>query len=183
MSGSAVTLTLSSAVMFDDEVTVSYRPGIFKLREKAAAKAEAAALSATAVTNNTPSLTPPMLTSAIVDGDILTLTYGEALDEDSVPASTDFTVMVGSDPSRAITGVAVKGSAVTLMLATRVRGDDEVTVSYRPGTNKIQHLEGNPDPGWVGDDLRAPPGNRLEGTRLATKRASATYCAALGART
>ena len=116
MSGSAVTLTLSSAVMFDDEVTVSYRPGIFKLREKAAAKAEAAALSATAVTNNTPSLTPPMLTSAIVDGDILTLTYGEALDEDSVPASTDFTVMVGSDPSRAITGVAVKGSAVTLML-------------------------------------------------------------------
>jgi uncharacterized repeat protein (TIGR02059 family) len=149
VSGPTVTLTLSSAVMFDEAVTVSYRPGIFKLREKSAAKAEATALSATAVTNNTPSLTPPMLTSAIVDGDTLTLTYGEALDEESVPASTDFTVMVGSDPSRAITGVAVKESAVTLTLATRVRGDEVVTVSYSPGTNKIQDMEGNPDPGWV----------------------------------
>ena len=149
VSGPTVTLTLSSAVMFDEAVTVSYRPGIFKLREKSAAKAEATALSATAVTNNTPTLTPPMLTSAIVDGDTLTLTYGEALDEDSVPASADFTVMVGSDPSRAITGVAVKESAVTLTLATRVRGDEVVTVSYSPGTNKIQDMEGNPDPGWV----------------------------------
>jgi uncharacterized repeat protein (TIGR02059 family) len=152
VSGPTVTLTLSSAVMFDEAVTVSYRPGIFKLREKSAAKAEATALSATAVTNNTPSLTPPMLTSAIVDGDTLTLTYGEALDEESVPASTDFTVMVGSDPSRAITGVAVKESAVTLTLATRVRGDEVVTVSYSPGTNKIQDMEGNPDPGWVGKE-------------------------------
>ena len=33
------------------------------------------------------------------------------------------------------------------------------------------------------DDLRVPPGNRLEAARLATKRASAAYCAALGART
>ena len=33
------------------------------------------------------------------------------------------------------------------------------------------------------DDLRAPHGNRLEAARLATKCASATYCAALGART
>ena len=40
-----------------------------------------------------------------------------------MPAATDFTVMVGSDPSRAISSVAVKGSAVTLMLATRVRGE------------------------------------------------------------
>ena len=33
------------------------------------------------------------------------------------------------------------------------------------------------------DDLRAPHGNRLEAARLATRRASATHCAALGART
>ena len=48
----------SSAVMPGDAVMVSYTPGIFKLREKSAAKAEAAALSATAVTNNTPSSLP-----------------------------------------------------------------------------------------------------------------------------
>ena len=34
------------------------------------------------MTNNTPSSTPPKLTSATVDGATLTLTYGEALDED-----------------------------------------------------------------------------------------------------
>ena len=49
------------------------------------------------------------------------------------------------------------------LIVSRQRNDFNVKATNRP------------------DDLRAPPGNRLEAARLATQRASATYCAALGA--
>ena len=47
-----------------------------------------------------------MLTTAAVDGSMLTLTYDEALDEGSTPAPGDFTVQVASDPDRGISSVA-----------------------------------------------------------------------------
>ena len=151
VEGAKVTLTLVTAVMHGDAVTVSYDvPGTRMLRDKARpTKNDVANIPATVVTNNTPASTPPTLTSATVDGATLTLTYGEPLDEDSVPAATDFTVMVGSDPSRTVTGVDVKGSAVILTLAARVRSGEVVTVSYTPGTNPVQDVDGNADPGWT----------------------------------
>ena len=89
----------------------------------------------------------PSFLSAAVDGSSLTLTYGEALDGGSRPASGDFTVEVGGS-GRSVTGVSVSGSVVTLTLNPAVEhGDTGIRVSYTVptgvGANPIQDEVGN----------------------------------------
>ena len=85
----------------------------------------------------------PSLLSAAVDGSSLTLTYGEALDGGSRPASGDFTVEVGGS-GRSVTGVSISGSVVTMTLNPAVEhGDPGIRVSYTPGTNPIRDAVGN----------------------------------------
>ena len=85
----------------------------------------------------------PSLLSAAVDGSSLTLTYGEALDGGSRPASGDFTVEVGGS-GRSVSGVSISGSVVTMTLNPAVEhGDTGIRVSYTPGTDPIQDEVGN----------------------------------------
>ena len=89
----------------------------------------------------------PSFLSAAVDGASLTLTYGEALDGGSRPASGDFTVEVGGS-GRSVSGVSVSGSGVTLFLNPAVEhGDTGIRVSYTVptgvGANPIQDEVGN----------------------------------------
>ena len=89
----------------------------------------------------------PVFVSAAVDGSSLTLTYGEALDGGSRPASGDFTVEVGGS-GRSVSGVSVSGSVVTLTLNPAVEhGDTGIRVSYTVptgvGANPIQDEVGN----------------------------------------
>ena len=80
--------------------------------------------------NGTPRETvPPELSGASVDGATLTLTFNEALDGNSAPPTTAFTVTVNGNV-RAVDSVDVSGSSVTLMLASAVTPQDTVTVSY-----------------------------------------------------
>ena len=85
----------------------------------------------------------PAFVSAAVDGSSLTLTYGEALDGGSRPASGDFTVEVEGG-GRSVTGVSMSGSVVTLTLNPAVeQGDTGIRVSYSPGANPIRDAVGN----------------------------------------
>ena len=89
----------------------------------------------------------PAFSSAAVDGASLTLTYGEALDGGSRPASGDFTVEVDGS-GRSVSGVSVSGSVVTLFLNPAVEhGDTGIRVSYtvptEVGANPIQDEVGN----------------------------------------
>ena len=89
----------------------------------------------------------PSFLSAAVDGSSLALTYGEALDGGSRPASGDFTVEVDG-AGRSVTGVSVSGSVVTLTLNPTVEhGDTGIRVSYTVptgvGANPIQDEVGN----------------------------------------
>ena len=89
----------------------------------------------------------PSLLSAAVDGSSLALTYGEALDGGSRPASGDFTVEVDGS-GRSVTGVSISGSVVTLTLNPVVEhGDPGIRVSYTVptgvGANPIQDEVGN----------------------------------------
>ena len=87
--------------------------------------------------------TAPMLSSASVNGNTLTLTYGETLDGSSRPGSGDFTV-AGGNSARTVSNVGVSGRAVTLTLNPAVEhGETGIRVSYRPGTNPIQDAAGN----------------------------------------
>ena len=80
--------------------------------------------------NGTPRETvPPELSAASVDGATLTLSFNEALNEDSEPAATAFTVTVSGNV-RAVDSVDVSGGVVTLTLASAVMSQDTVTVSY-----------------------------------------------------
>ena len=89
----------------------------------------------------------PAFSSAAVDGASLTLTYGEALDGGSRPASGDFRVEVDGS-GRSVSGVSVSGSVVTLFLNPAVEhGDTGIRVSYtvpaEVGANPIQDEVGN----------------------------------------
>ena len=65
----------------------------------------------------------PAFVSAAVDGSSLTLTYGEALDGGSRPASGDFEVTVDGS-ARTVSGVSISGSVVTLTLNPAVEHGD-----------------------------------------------------------
>ena len=87
---------------------------------------------------------PPLLQSATAHPRWLTLTFDEALDENSVPAGGAFTVTVnGSAVSLASADpVAVSGDTVTLVLAAPVVSTDLVTVSYaQPSGSPLRGVE------------------------------------------
>ena len=94
----------------------------------------------------------PTLASAAVDGDVLTLSWDEALNESSVPAASVFAVTVESAP-RGVDGVAVAGSAVTLTLTAAVTANDTVTVTYAvptdPAAARIEDAAGNDAAGFT----------------------------------
>ena len=84
----------------------------------------------------------PVLRGASVSGATLTLPYGEALDGDSTPAVSDFTVNVAGI-ERPLTEILLSGSTVTLTLDSPVTPGETVTVSYTAGTRPIQDAAGN----------------------------------------
>ena len=87
--------------------------------------------------------TLPMLSTATVDGDTLTLTYTEALDTTSTPANNDYVVTVATAPVAVNAGVTISGMTVTLTLATAVTGGQVVTLDYTPGTNPVRDTARN----------------------------------------
>lgn len=98
---------------------------------------------------------PPVATSAQVDGNILTITYNEPLDTDSVPPADSFSVQESaSDGVRLlfeIEGVGITGSTVTLTLeATIAAGETGITVGYVvPATGQqIRDVVGNQAAGF-----------------------------------
>ena len=100
--------------------------------------------SEAAVTERTTDTTAPTFVSAGTnDTDEVVLTYDEALDTGSQPATSAFTVEVGG-VGRGVDTVAISGSAVTLTLASAFRPGDALTVSYaKPGSNPIKDAANN----------------------------------------
>ena len=87
--------------------------------------------------------TAPGLGAATVDGTALTLAFDEALDPDSVPGPSAFTVTVAGS-SRTVNAVSVSGSRVTLTLASAVSHDQAVTAGYtKPAADPLQDGTGN----------------------------------------
>ncbi len=90
--------------------------------------------------------TPPEFLEATVDGDALVLTWNETLDAASVPAANTFTVTVAGN-DRAVSTVAIAGSAVELTLSSAVIAAEVVSVSYTvptaPGATPIRDVASN----------------------------------------
>ena len=90
---------------------------------------------------------PPTLSSASVDGSILTLAFDEELDRTTRLSSGRFAVNVNGSP-RPVVGVTVHQSNVLLHLSAPVAAGDTVTVDYTAPTDaredgRVQDLIGN----------------------------------------
>ena len=121
---------------------------------------------AEAVDAQTDTVAPALATTdpavLAADGLTLTLTYNEALDTTSVPASTAFTVMAtpagGSTAARvglATTGgVSISGQTVVLTMANPIAYMDRVTVAFAKGAGPaIEDLAGNDAADFVPMDV------------------------------
>ena len=121
--------------------------------------------------------TPPVLSTRTVNVTALVLTYNEALDTGSEPASSAFTVKVGGTAvSLATSGaVAVSGSTVTLTLAAAVTASATVTVSYAvPGSNPLQDAGGTDAPAFTDLAVTNGTGNTAPAFTNATAARSFT---------
>ena len=142
-----VTLTLAHAVQPGQSVMVSYADssnGVNAIQD--ASGNDAVSLVNQVVTNNSFDTLAPTLTSVVVNGTSLVLSYDEALDLTQYPGNNAFQVKIGSTVV-GVTSVAVNGNAgtVTLTLAAAAQPDDQVTLSYQaPSTGGvIQDAAGN----------------------------------------
>ena len=88
--------------------------------------------------------TAPSPWIAAVNGDTLALTFENALNESSEPATSTFRVEV-ENQARSVTEVDVNGYMVTLTLASAVTAGQSVRVRYAPpmSGNKLQDRNGN----------------------------------------
>ena len=82
----------------------------------------------------------PVLRSAVVDGNVLTLTYAGTIDTAAVPTAASYTAQVDGT-ERAVVNVEVSTSTVALTLASAVTSSQSVTVSYTPGKRALRHRE------------------------------------------
>ena len=100
--------------------------------------------------------TPPVPSSAAVDGDTLTITFDDALDAGQVPDKTTLAVTVAG-ASRGVDAASVSGSIVTITLVTAVFAGDAVTVDYTAPTDqsaaRLQDLAGNAAASFSGQDV------------------------------
>ena len=95
---------------------------------------------------------PPVLQSAVVNGQLLTMTFNENLGP--APQSSAFTVRVNGSQVT-VPGISVYNAIMTLTLATAVQAGQTVTVSYTDPTtgndvSALQDYTGNDAAGFTG---------------------------------
>ena len=125
--------------------------------------------------------TPPVLSTPMVNGAALVLTYNEALDTSSEPAGSAFTVKVGSTAVSLASSnpVAVAGKTVTLTLAAAVAAAATVTVSYAvPGSNPLQDAGGTDAPAFA--DLAVTNGTGNTAPAFANDTAARSFTETVG---
>ena len=85
---------------------------------------------------------PAGLRSAVVDGELVELAFDQALDEDSTPAASAFSLDVDG---LAVNAVTIDGAAATLRLSRALAEGELVELRYEaPSERPLQDLTGNP---------------------------------------
>lgn len=142
VSGTKVTLTLSSAVSFGDAVTVEYtKPSASPLQSASGAQAASSGVKSVLNKVGAPS---PVLSAATVENASpakLELTFNLSL-ANIIPSASTFSVKI-NNTVRAVSNIAISGSKVVLTLTTPVSYGDAVTVAYtKPAANPLQGTAG-----------------------------------------
>ncbi len=84
----------------------------------------------------------PEVATVDASGTTLQLDYDESLKQNSVPATSDYTILVGGT-ELTVTNIIINGDKVNLTLSPNVKSGDNVTVSYTASTNPAQDDAGN----------------------------------------
>lgn len=84
----------------------------------------------------------PALTSQVLAGNKVVLTFDEAFDPASIPGAASFVVTESGATNIAVSAVTVSGQLVTLTLATTPTGTTKVSYTP-PGTSPLQDAAGN----------------------------------------
>jgi len=142
ISQQMVTLTLAQAVLHENAITITYTPGTSPIQDLY--DNNAAALSGQAVINNTPDVNPPVIKSNQLIKDKLQLEYNEDLDPGSVPANTDYQIVINQKTPESPAAVSLEGKTITCTLAQAVNPGDKATLSYTPGSSPVKDKAGNP---------------------------------------
>ena len=162
ISGSTVTVTLAEAVPPKVSAQVTYDPPALSLKGDGDNTYVASFLGFKIETVY--DIAVPKLKQAAVaqtsknpDGFRVALYYDEALDPDSVPATTDFGLKLNSNAAVTPNAVALEGNTVVLTVdLAKAPGDERVVtyteadVSYTKGTNPIRDAAGNEAAAFTG---------------------------------
>ena len=179
ISGKTVTVTLAEAVPPKVSAQVTYDPPALSLRGDDDGTYAASFLGFKIETVY--DIAVPKLKQAAVaqtsknpDGFRVALYYDEALDPDSVPATTNFGLKLNSNAAVTPNAVALEGNTVVLTVdLAKAPGDERVVtyteadVSYTKGTNPIRDAAGNEAAAFTGleqTDLGAKVGVEAGGT-------------------
>jgi uncharacterized repeat protein (TIGR02059 family) len=140
--GTVVELTLASAVVYGDIVTVAYtKPGSNPIQSTQGV--QAASITAQPVNNEVAAI--PVYISSVVENatpDILEMTYSLPLNNSSLYDSSAFIVMVNS-VARIVNLVCSYNTKVRLYLASSIVYGDIVTVAYtKPIKNPLRTATG-----------------------------------------
>ncbi len=138
-----VQLTLSSAIVYGDIVTVRYtKPATNQLQSTSGG--QAATITAQTVTNNVIASSPAYVSSTIYNASpsILISSFNRYLSTSAIPSIASFTVLVNST-SRAISSISINTNKVNLTLSSPVVYGDVVTIAYtKPASNPLQGNDG-----------------------------------------
>ena len=155
VDGATVTLTLAEALLRVDTVTVAYAAPATgaKLQDADKLKLPVTGFGDTKTADNvTPADgTGPAFASAVANGNTLTVTFNEALDEGVTPSGTTMQRSVGGATPVLSTNVSLAGRTATATFATAVEHDDVVTVAFALVSNpseRIKDLSGNDAPAF-----------------------------------
>lgn len=129
ISGTIIKLTLSSPVIYGDNVTVAYtKPAVNPIQTSAGG--QAASFTAQTVANEVSSVNPVYVSSVVENSSptLLEMTYNLTLASVN-PAVSAFSVLVNS-VARSVALVAISSTKVRLTLASRILPGDIITISY-----------------------------------------------------
>ncbi|WP_217593030.1 Ig-like domain-containing protein [Cohnella sp. GbtcB17] len=138
LSNNTVTLTLFSAVIPNQTVTVTYIPGANPIKDLAGN--QASLFTGYSVTAS--STAAASLSSISIDGTKLTLQYSGALNSSIIPYVAQYTVKNADGGLFGISNIAVSGSQVVLTLTAPAAAGKAVTVSYSPAGNALKDASG-----------------------------------------
>ena len=142
LDGCCVNLLLGSSVASTDTVNLSYVLSDTNLCDRAGN--EVAPFTAMPVVNNTPPVSQnPEIISAVAKDKTITLTYSKPLKPELLPALLSFAIKITNRDSVTPVQVIITEAQLTLALAQTLKARDALTLSYTPGENPVQDLEGN----------------------------------------